>query len=305
VQLVTTASVTASVDLVGFYAADDTVLGSQGVSGGYQPVDVTRLFDTGTSSPLAAGARQVVDVDLGTAATPHTTALLVRATATGAAVAGTLAVGSAGAAAGDVPSVPFAPGAPSSNLAVVPATTDADGRLAVALTNASTGPTGVTLDLVGFYDDGALGPNLRFRPLPQARVVDTSTGLGTTALQPGRPATVTPADGVVGDSTFALVGVVTATPAGGPSGLAVDAADAADPSAPAAVDLAAGTTTVPVQAQVGSARDLGLVVRDGGAPTAVTVEVTGSFEAYPPVTNPAARGWVPAVAGWQISGTLR
>jgi hypothetical protein len=37
----------------------------------------------------------------------------------------------------------------------------------------------------------------------------------------------------------------------------------------------------------------------------VPVDVTGSFEAYPPVTNPAARGWVAPVSGWQVSATAR
>lgn len=298
-DVTTTAAAAVQVDLVGFYAADDTVLGSSGVSGGYQPVDVTRIYDTDTAQPLAAGARQVLAVDLGTAASPHTTALLVRATAKGAQATGTLTVGSAVAA---VPSVPFVTGAPASNLAVVPTTAAADGRLDVAVTNASPGATGVTLDLVGFYDDGALGPNLRFRPLPQTRVVDTTAGVGTTALQPGRRATVTPSEGVVGDSTFGLVGVVTATPGGAPAGLDVEASDAS-PSAD--VEVAAGASSVAVQPEVGAARGVGMQVRAGSPATEVTMDVTGSFEAYPPVTNPAARGWVPPVSGWQVSAEPR
>ena len=94
---------------------------------------------------------------------------------------------------------------------------------------------------------------------------------------------------MVGDSTFALVGVVTATSSGGPAGLDVDTPEATTASD---VEVGAGTTTVAVQAQVGAARGLGLRTRGGGAPTGITVDVTGSFEAYPPVTNPAARGWV-------------
>jgi hypothetical protein len=298
-DVTTTAAVSIQVDLVGFYAADDTVLGTSGVSGGYQPVDVTRIYETDTAQPLAAGSRQVLAVDLGTAASPHTTALLVRATAKGAQVAGTLTIGSTASA---VPSVPFAAGAPASNLAVVPTTPAADGRLDVAVTNGSTGSTGVTLDLVGFYDDGALGPNLRFRPLPQTRVVDTTGGVGTTALQPGRRATVTPSAAVVGDSTFGLVGVVTATPAGGPAGLDVERPDVTPGSD---VEVSAGSTSVGVQPEIGAARGVGMQVRAGSAATDVTMDVTGSFEAYPPVTNPAARDWVAPVSGWQVSAQPR
>jgi hypothetical protein len=302
IDVATTASATVAVDLVGFYAADDTVIGSQGVSGGYQPVDVTRVFDTDRTQPLAAGARQVVAVDLGTAATPHTTALLVRATAKASQAAGGLTVGAADAISGPMSSVAFVAGAAASNLAVVPASTGADGRLDVAVTNTSGGTTGVALELVGFYDDGELGPNLRFRPLPQTRVVDTSTGLGTTALQPGRRATVTPSPSVVGDSTFGLVGVATATSAAGSAGLSVDRPDVT-PSTD--VDVAPGATSVSMQPEVAASRGLGLQARAGGPETGVTVDVTGSFEAYPPVTNPAARGWVAPVSGWQVSASPR
>jgi hypothetical protein len=298
VEVSSTAPASVTADLVGFYASDDTVLGSQGVSGGYQPVDVTRLYDSDTAQPMAAGARQVVAVDLGSVATPHTTALLVRATAKGAQAPGTLTVGPAASA---VPSVPFGAGSPASNLAVVPAATETDGRLDVDLTNASTGPAGVELDLVGFYDDGELGPNLRFRPLPQTRVVDTATGLGTTALEPGRRATVTPNEGVAGDSTFGLVGVVTAKAAGAPAGITVDAPEGAASD----VEVAAGATSVAVQPEVGAARGLGLQTRSGSSSTDVSLEVTGSFEAYPPVTNPAARGWVAPVSGWQVAAEPR
>jgi hypothetical protein len=302
IDVATTASATVAVDLVGFYAADDTVIGSQGVSGGYQPVDVTRVFDTDRTQPLAAGARQVVAVDLGTGATPHTTALLVRATAKASQAPGGLTVGAGDAVVNRMSSVAFVAGAAASNLAVVPASTGADGRLDVAVTNTSGGTTGVALDLIGFYDDGALGPNLRFRPLPQTRVVDTSAGLGTTALQPGRRATVTPSPSVVGDSTFGLVGVATATPAAGSAGLSVDSPDVT-PSTD--VDVASGATSVSVQPEVSASRGLGLQSRAGGPETGVTVDVTGSFEAYPPVTNPAARGWVAPVSGWQVSAGPR
>jgi hypothetical protein len=301
IQLSASAPATVTVDLVGFYAADDTVVASQGMSGGYQPVDVTRILDTdATGQPLAAGARQVLEVDLGTAATPHTTAVLVRATATGATAAGTLTMGPADGPA--VPSVPFAAGVTAANLALVPARVAASGRLDLALTNASSGSTGVRLDLVGFYDDGALGPNLRFRALSQTRVLDTATGVGAPALPPGARTTVAPDDAVVGDSTFALVGVATAVSTA-PSDLDVGAGDVR--ATTRSVDLAAGTTTVPVQVEVGADRTLGLRAGSGGALTSVALDVTGSFEAYPSVANPAARGWVAPVSGWQVSASPR
>ena len=189
-DVATTASATVAVDLVGF-AADDTVLEARASPAGTSRSMSARLRHR-PDPAMAAGARQIVAVDLGTFATPHTTALLVRATAKASQAPGALTVGSGDAVVSPMSSVPFAAGAPASNLAVVPASTGADGRLDVAVTNTSGGTTGIALDLVGFYDDGALS-RPRFRPLPQTRVVDTSTGLGTTSLQPGRRATVTPA----------------------------------------------------------------------------------------------------------------
>ena len=113
---------------------------------------------------------------------------------------------------------------------------------------------------------------------------------------------MTPSPSVVGDSTFGLVGVATATLGRRTAGLSVDTPDAT-PSTD--VDVAAGATSVAVQAEVSASRGLGLQARAGGPETGVTVDVTGSFEAYPPVTNPAARGWVAPVSGWQVSASPR
>ena len=92
------------------------------------------------------------------------------------------------------------------------------------------------------------------------------------------------------------------TPSGGSGGLSVDSPEAT-PSTD--VDVTQGATSVPVQPEVSASRGLGLQARAGGPETGVTVDVTGSFEAYPPVTNPAARGWVAPVSGWQVSAGPR
>lgn len=201
-------------------------------------------------------------------------------------------------------SVSFAAGTSLSNLALVPAEADTDGRIPVAVTNLSAAPAGYALDLVGFYDDGGIGPNLRFRPLPRTTVLDTGTGRGGVGpLTPDARQRTTPDDAVVGDSTFGLVGVLTASTTAPstvgvfPEGVTPDAAD----SAP----LEVGSTSLAVQSEVGMGRGVGVVAGPGTAPIGVTLEVTGSFEAFPPVGNPSARSWVPPVAPWQISAEPR
>lgn len=303
-QLATTGgAATASADLVGFYAADDTVIASNGVSGGYQPVDPARLYDSGGTA-LGAGARARLAVDLGATANAHATALLLQVTAREATAAGSLAVGSTKTSA-HTGTVSFGVGSAAGNIAVVPADEDSDGRLGVEVTNTSSGSAGVTVDVLGFYDDGSLGPNLRFRPLPQSRVVDTHGGLGAATLQPGKRETATASTSVVGDSTFGLVGVVTATTS---TAAALDvSADGSASSRVGSVPLGAGTvTSAAVQTEVGAGRGIALRASEGGgAALDLTLDVTGSFEAYPPVVNPATRSWVPPVSGWQISAAVR
>jgi hypothetical protein len=301
---------TVTVDVLGFYAADDTVVAGHGVSGGYQPLAVTRLHETTPATPLPAGGRALLAVDLGASATAHATALLVRLTATSPGASGSLSASAASAPAptsegpGTLPSsVSFASGTSASNLALVPAEIDSDGRILVAVTNASAAPTGFALDLVGFYDDGAIGPNLRFRPLPQTRILDSGTGVGgVSSLAPDAIVQSIPPEDVAGDSTFALAGVVTVT-AKTPAALAVFAGDTT-PDAAQSLRVAAGTTSLAVQPEVGATRALGLTAT-GTDPVAVTMDVVGSFEAFPPVTNPAARHWVPPVSPWQVKAVPR
>ncbi len=312
------ASVTA--DVVGFYAADDTVVAGYGLSGGYQPVETTRLSGP-VAVTLAPGARSLFAVDLGGGVTPHATALLVDIRA-GAPAPPAGTVGTVGTAAGpesgsvsvSAPTAPverttlattvsFGAGSPGGNLALVPAEVDSSGRLGLAVTNTGTVAGAYSLDLVGFYDDGAIGPNLRFRALPQNRVLDTAAGLGgLTALTPGGSGRATLGDVAVDDSTFALVGVLTAT-APTPTTVGVVSPDGPVTVA-AAVPVGAGTTSVAVQPEVGVGRDVA-VLAGAAAPTGLTLDVVGSFEASPAVTNPAARRWVPPVPTWQISAVLQ
>lgn len=348
------------IDLVGLYAADDTVVAALGASGGYQPISAVRVVgagagtgvpdgdapssttqgggtpspaptvDAGLGRPLAAGERRAVGLDLGSATAPHVTALLLRVTVVRAPSAGTVtlaadpdagrptqtsatAVPAAGTSAS--PTLTTTPGGTASNLAVVPAVVDADGLLRLVLSGDLTGRADVRVDLVGFYDDGGLGPDLRFRSLPVGRVVDTRLGLG--ADGPVTAATtVAPDPSVVGENTFALVGTLTTLGArGGDAAGEVRAVPSdelgAPPSAtgpaPGAVPVPPGSQqSTPVQPEVGTDGSVALAAGPADGPRVqVVLDVVGSFEAYPEVADPSARGWVDAVPGWQVRALAR
>lgn len=352
---------TVTADVVGFYASDDTVVGGRGVSGGYQPLTPHRLVDATGAAAVPAGGSIVVGVDLGSAVTQHATALLVRVSTQDTTAPGTVSAtappdsgatstpsGSDGVSAESATStatqmatqtatqmatVSFTAGSPASNLAVIPARIGDDGKIGLEVASSSTAPAGVVVDLVGFYDDGTIGPNLRFRPLPQTRVVDTRTSLAMSPLLPGRSQTVTPASSVVGDSTFGLVGVLTTTTA---AATCVDLGPDAPTTAPSGavavggVSVAAGTTSSAVQVEVATDRTVAVRGEPGAlaapsapsapstpstpsapsapsapTPTQVTFDVVGSFEAYPPVVTASSRDWVAPVSGWQVGAVAR
>ncbi len=295
---------TLTADLLGFYGADDTVVGGRELAGGYQPLDPKRLYDSrAAGGPIAPADRSTVAVDLGDGVNGHVTALALQVTAVDPSQAGSLTVSTAGESP-DLSTVSFSAGVAATNLAVVPAQVDSGGRLGVAVLNRSAAPTQVVVDLVGFYDDGQLGPNLRYRPLPPTRVVDTAAGVGARALQPGVATTLMPPDTVAGDNSFALVGVLTTWAAAGPTDLSVSAGGTSGAGDAGSVHVSAGSvTSTPVQSEI--APDGTLELRTGTAPADVTLDVVGSFEAYPEVSDPSTRGWVPAVPGWQIGAVAR
>ena len=300
-----TADSTVSVDLEGFYAADDTVIASVGTSGGYQPVDPQRVYDSAAGTgPVAAKERRLLSVDLG-AASSHVTALLLRVNAAASTAAGSLSV-EPSSSSEPWPSVAYPAGTASSNLAVVPAELDNDGRLDVSLANNGAAPTNVSVDLIGFYDDGQLGPNLRFRPLAPTAVTDTATDSSSWTLPATGTVTVTPDENVLDDSTFGLVGLLQIAPAS--AGHLTDLTVTSEESE-ADTDLAAATLTTstasvsPVQPEVGADGSLQLSSSTGTG--AVSLDVVGTFESSPPVADGSPRTWVPPISGWQIDAVAR
>ncbi|MDQ6714886.1 MAG: hypothetical protein M3Z83_02095 [Actinomycetota bacterium] len=316
--------VAVTADLVGFYASDDTIVASRGVSGGYQPADPVRLYDSQpaarrsvfdlsagpadgplaapTAGPVAPTGQTSLRVDLGRGVAAHVVALALRVSAVAPSAAGALTVWGDGARP-QLSTVSYATGRPATNLAVVPVQAGPDGGLDVELANSGSAAVDVTVDLVGFYDDGGLGPNLRFRPLTPTRVVDSSSRVGTAALATDTPATLLAPSGVAGDSTVALVGVLTAVSPTSATEVTLwphgaDQPEIVDLQAPAGV-----TTSVAVQPELDPTNALDLATTTG--PTQLRFDVTGSFEAFPPVTNPALKGWVHVLSSWQVSAVAR
>ncbi|MEO3938467.1 hypothetical protein V3N99_17175 [Dermatophilaceae bacterium Soc4.6] len=375
-DVVTSSPALITVDLVGLYAADDTVVATFGSSGGYQPSDPVRLLGPGLgvepappvgdtldptpsptptvdpvlASPLPGGGVRRVAVDLGDGTARHVTALLLRVSVVSAPSRGQVTVAADAASGarssdGSVPLGPFGPPGPfgaagpgavpasptsspsttlstptlsldrgvtASNLAVVPALLDDEGLIRLTVSNGSSTTVPVVVDLVGFYDDGGLGADLRFRALPVGRVLDTRTGSGAAPLGTGGPRVVSPPADVVGDNTFALVGslttLTTSTGAQGVTELALrrDELAASAPTAATAGSLPAGAAdqaTTSVQAEVGASGRLVLTASSG--PVEAVLDVVGSFEAYPAVEDPDLRDWVHAVPSWQVRALAR
>ncbi len=360
-EVVTTAPASVTLDLVGLYAADDTVVATLGPSGGYQPGDPVRLLGPGAGAAVSASDPDALDptpspaptvdpvlaqpvpargvrrlaVDLGAEAAQHVTALLVRVSVVSSPGVGrvTVAPGTGSSAGASTPTA-VDPGAVSddpttasavvttptlslqrgvtvSNLAVVPAVLDDDGLIGLTVSDDLPVAVPVRVDLVGFYDDGGLGADLRFRALPAARLLDTRTAGGAGPLTAAGRALRPPAD-VVGDNTFGLVGsLTTLTPAGRATEVSVrrdDLDDAAasptTPSAAGSVPVAAGDqATTPLQVEVGDGGGVLLTASTG--PSQAVIDVVGSLEAYPAVEDPTLRDWVPAVPAWQVRAVAR
>ncbi|PZG01657.1 hypothetical protein C1I99_06255 [Micromonospora deserti] len=199
------------VDVVGFYAASDTVKSSLGWGGHYRPVQPRRLIDT-RPSPLEAGQRIESQADFGPAS-PHVKALVLNITAVNPAKAGFL---TAWAGSPEVPTastVNYGAGKVVPNLAFVRTRPCTDCGPAYAVPNYSiytSQKADIVVDLVGVIDDGSLPDGLRFTPLSPTRIADTRVNFGTGALAPEETATITAPSTVVRPDTEVLAMNVTA-----------------------------------------------------------------------------------------------
>ncbi|MEU5942929.1 hypothetical protein ABZ807_28035 [Micromonospora sp. NPDC047548] len=201
------------VDVVGFYAASDTVKSSLGWGGQYQPVEPTRLIDT---RPTGLVAKSSIDsyVDFGPSS-PHVKALVLNITAVKPVKSGFLSASSGDGPALTTSTVNYGAGKVVPNLAFVrtgQCTNCNNLPYAVPTFSIYTSQaTNMVVDLVGVIDDGSLPDGLRFTPLSPTRIADSRSGLGTSgALGAGEIRKITALSAVVTPTTEALAMNVTA-----------------------------------------------------------------------------------------------
>jgi hypothetical protein len=198
-------------DVVGFYAADASVVSQLGVGGQYQPVRPERLFDTRTDWPwgkLPAGYKVQVGVSYGPDVDPHIRALVVNVTAVDPSLPGYLTTWNGTGSPPGTSTLNYTRGGIVPNMAIVPVSFPNGYPSIGVYTHADSH---VIVDILGVIDDSTLTDGLRFTPRTPVRIADTRTGLGApNALGWDSTATITAPDTVALPGTQALALNVTA-----------------------------------------------------------------------------------------------
>ena len=190
-------SVSVIVDVMGYYAADDTVMDLLGGRQGerYLPVTPVRILDTRRTHPLAAKRLNILSLKFGADdVTDRVRAVVVNITVVNAAGSGYISQSLA-----QGPSIlNFAKGQTVSNMAIedtwycgdlIPA---CGNDRTIALENSAAVGVNVLVDVVGVYDDGSLLGGSDFFATDPSRILDTRAGLGfPRALAPNTTAPVT------------------------------------------------------------------------------------------------------------------
>ncbi|MFJ6199471.1 choice-of-anchor D domain-containing protein [Micromonospora sp. NPDC092111] len=206
-------SVDVVVDVVGFYAGDNT-LASRGMGSQYQWFKPFRLWDSRTDGgALPAGYYTDGAVNFGADFSPHIRALVVNITAVSPKKAGFL---TAWSGEGDVPTsstVNYGAGKVVPNLALVKTRQvwNSNGYYMPAFAVYTSQTSNIVIDVVGVMDDGTVPDGLRFTPLSPTRIADSRTGQGLpAALGAGTVRKVTAPPSLVTDATEVLAMNVTA-----------------------------------------------------------------------------------------------
>jgi hypothetical protein len=288
-------------DVLGFYAADDSVTtqigitGPFGVGGQYQPVTPERLLDTRSSAfgkRLASQFEVVVPVDYGPDINPHIRALAVNVTATGPTKSGFLTAWNGQGGVPTSSTLNFAPHATVPNMAIVPVApcsivSSCAGLPSIAVYNGSSGSTDVVVDIFGLFDDGSFGDGLTFHPITPHRIIDSRINRGVLgAIGPKATAKVTAPFTVADANTVALAANLTAVAPTASTYLSVWPAGAGISQPRVSTLNAAAGQVVPNAALITIGPSAAFNIFNNAGNTNVLVDVAGVFE-FQPVSTPA------------------
>ncbi|NMO56561.1 hypothetical protein HH310_35970 [Actinoplanes sp. TBRC 11911] len=216
-------------DVVGFYAADSTVLPQAGPNDSdFYPITPTRWIDTrdgGEGARLGDGDYYQLGFIFDPSVNPYVRAVALNITAVSPTGTGYLSTWNGDESESSFPTTStlnYTSGHNVPNMAIVPTSpctaaetwcADENGNLGVKIgvINAVAGgkSTHLIVDLVGAYDNSAPGQGLRFKPITPQRITDTRSGLGyPTALGKGVTGNVTVPDSLT--QAYALSTNVTA-----------------------------------------------------------------------------------------------
>ncbi|MDO3703825.1 choice-of-anchor D domain-containing protein [Micromonospora sp. C28SCA-DRY-2] len=289
-------STQAIVDVVGYYASDNTpIMNGIGVGGQLQPVAPLRLFDSRSDwgSKLPAGDQVRLAVNYGPEANARMRAVVVNITAVSPSASGFLTAWNGEWPEPPTSTVNYATGSVTPNLAVVPVRRCYDCPWGAELPTFGVythKDSHVIVDIVGFIDDGGLANGLRFDPKTPTRIVDSRIGQGLpTNPGPAVIGTVTTPGSVVTDSTRALALNVTAvSPTAStylklwPNGVTgIDRPDVSN------LNAAAGQTVANAAVTLIGPTDAFNVYNHSGT-TGVVADVVGTYWLYPGTASGSA-----------------
>ena len=286
-------------DVVGFYAADESLVSTYGASGGFIATTPTRLYDsrndtTAGNAPFVDGEFVTIPVRLGPDAngvdvTDKIRAMVVNVTVASPSAAGFVRTWDGAATEPDTSTVNFAAGTTVANTTIVPtaACTVCGGAPdpSFQLKVYTGGVTHVIVDIVGVTLDPTYTADWRFKPVatPQ-RIVDTRQSLGISRLGEAQPQTFVVPSPVAGPNTMAIVSNLTAV---NPSAATYLQLWAAGDPVPDVSNLNMGAGQVVANAAyvpVGVNNDITIQNRFGQ--TDVIVDVAGTMEYVAPVIAP-------------------
>lgn len=174
-----TGTVQAILDVQGYFEA-----GSAINAGTYVPLPSARILDTrnGTGAPQApVAAGGTIQLQVGGQAyvpTSNVTAVVLNVTATGSATSGGITAYPDGTTQPDTTNLYYTSGQTLAGQVIVPMSSSG----IVDLTNTGTGSTQLLADVAGYYSNltGDINGG-SYQPVTSARILDTATGVGTTA----------------------------------------------------------------------------------------------------------------------------